>query len=250
MNSNLNNQNQLQQNMTKEELKNTQVLNLGDVKNTVKKEKRASFPKKIAVFLFILGVLSIVSGLSYNSVSSMLGLTSNTEANTNTTNEAEEANETTPPSDPDTTKAVTTETNPQTTKCILSSKTQADGTDKDISYEFNFNENNQLLNYTKTLNMIPTTGNSTGPVTINNSKELYTTIATYQIPGYTVIVSPTNNGEIAGLTIGITINLTSFDKEKYTSSNITDAFAQVDFELNTTKDTIVQTLTTKGYTCQ
>ena len=230
----------MQQNMTKEELKNTQVLNLNDVQQTAKQEKKASQPKKFAIFLFLLGVLAIAGGFSYNGILSMMGVSREKPTET-TVNEDDGA----------TTKEATTEESQQATKCTIEVKGQANGTDKDVTYELNFDDNNQLQNYTKTLNMLPTTGNSTGPVTINKYKDGYTTIAGYQIPGYTLVVMPTNNGEVAGLNVVLTIDLTSLDKEKYAASNMMgDDVAQVDLELNATKDAAVQTLTGKGYKCE
>ena len=229
---------QTQQNMSKEELKNTQVLNLNDVEQAAKKEKKASQPKKFAIFLFLLGVLAIAGGFSYNSIASMLGLSTDSEQTETTVDEN------------DTTKEASTEEDQQGTKCTIEINGQANGTDKTVTYDLNFDESNQLLNYTKTLDMTPTAGNATGPVTINTYKTGYTKFAGYQIPGYTLVVMPTNDGEVAGINVTLTIDLTSLDKDKYVASNINDEFSKVDLEANATKETVVNDLTAKGYTCQ
>ena len=233
---------QMQQTMTKQELKDTQVLNLNDVKQVAKAEKKASFPKKIAICLFVLGVLAIIGGFSYNTVVSMMGMTPNNNGKEKITEGKTES--------ADTTKEATTAESSSTLSCSAEAKGRENGTDVNVIYELPFNESNQLLTYTKTQSIVPTTGNSTGPVTVNTLKDGYTTIAGYQIPGYTLQVTPTNNGTVSGLQVVLTIDLANLDQTKYASYNIQDPFSMVDLGLNSSREEVTQTLTTKGFTCK
>ena len=58
------------QQMSREELTRTQVLNLSDFERVAKYEKSVS--KKPAIFLFALGMFCIIAGLSYNSIMSIV----------------------------------------------------------------------------------------------------------------------------------------------------------------------------------
>ena len=219
----------------------TQVLNLNDVEQVAKEEKKASLPKKLAVCLFAIGVLAIVGGFSYNSIASMLGLD---------TSQSGKTEETTTNDTDDNGKAATVEDTTASTTCQKATPSQPNGTDKQVTYELSFDEESKLQNYTKTMVLTPTTGNSTGPVTINTLKTGYTAIAAYQIPGYTLAVTPTNDGTVAGLQIAVTIDLVNLDTAKYASYKIVDEVSKVDLKLNDTKEAVVNYLTTNGYECK
>ncbi len=216
------NNNQNQQ-MTPTELAQTQVLNINEVEETVKKEKKTS--KKPAIIIAIIGILFIVGGFSYPFI---IGLMNKKPASNN--------------------DSVTDENNSAPLETLVCNKTQPanpDGTDTANIYTYTF-YNNLLQNYTKNLTVTSTDNLEAGLATIESLNSGYQALVVPDYEGYSLLI----NEENATLNVTVSIDLTTLNKLALPEANKANFLTNVEYDLNTERSIIEENMTTEGYTCQ
>lgn len=223
------NNNQVQQSsqVSQEELAKTQVLNLNDVKELAKFERRTS--KKPAILLAIAGLLSISLGFSYPNIMTALDKASTTE-----TKEEKKQEE------------VLNKVQENIQECKYLSGANADGTSGTVTYSLLYNENDQLQSYTMVLTIDPQTGSANGLVATQNVYNSYKALDAIALTGYTMATSYTDTGMKAIANV----DLAKFNKATLTAAHNSNYFAQVPFNYGDTKTTIEQNLTSGGYICK
>lgn len=220
------------QNISQEELLKTQVLNLNDLEKVAKFEKKTS--KKPAVLLAIIGAFSIMTGLTYPYITTTLRadkVESNVSKNIDNNEDI---------------NSIASKVQEETLNCTYTQMGNPDGTDTAIALNFIFNEH-KLQGYTKIINITPTLGNATGPVTIQNFLSAYQAIELTPLTGYTIKTIQTETG---GMQTTVNIDLTTLNKETLTPAHIANPYINAEYELNTEKTAITTSLTASGYTCQ
>ena len=220
-------QQQLQsQQMTREELTKTQVLNLQELERVAKFERKTS--KRPAVLFAIAGILSLTLGLSYNNI--MIDFTNPAE-NTYRVDLDSQYDSATPVP----TKKVT---------CTLLQPTQVDGTDKSTTYELFFSEQ-KLQTYVKTLTVAPTIGDPNGALAVQNILTTYQQLASSEVAGYKLTPETDNQST----KISVTIDLQDLDRGQLTYSHAANPFTNVEYNLDADEATIVAGLQASGYIC-
>ena len=208
--------------LSKEETTKTQILNLQEVKTTAKKEMSASRTKFLSTFLFVLGVSFIAIGLSFNPIYNYLNKDKVKQQPTTSLRKT---------------------TGPST--CTVKSHNEKEGTNKELSYKFNFNEKtNTIKNYTKKLVVTPTTKSDLSKTTINTLKEKYTSLQSQKVNGYSINITENKNLEIL-----VTINLEALSLQTFPDILKQDPITLVDYQLTNTKKEVLKSLENKGYKC-
>ena len=220
------NQQQMQQcrMVTQEELAKTQVLNLSDVQEIAKFERKVS--KRPAFLFAFAGILAISLGFAYPNIMTAIDSMPSTVSSSLVDNiEDSHFN-----------------TNPNLGTCVYTSSLNENGTQGTKTYNLRFKDG-QLQSYTKVLilNQIQ----EAGLVAINNSYNSYKFFDTLQINGYNVSTTKTETG----ISVVTTIDLTKLDKT-IVPVETQPTFSSVDFNLGDTKETIFATLTQNGYICE
>ena len=225
-------QQQLQsQEMTREELTKTQVLNLQELERIAKFERKTS--KRPAVLFAIAGILALTLGFSYNNIMMAVDNIDFTEQSENTYRidlDSQYDSATPVP-----TKKVT---------CTLLQPTQPDGTDKSTTYELFFSEQ-KLQTYVKTLTVAPTIGNPNGALAVQNILTTYQQLATTKVAGYELTPETDNQST----KISITIDLQDLDRGQLTYSHAANPFTNVEYNLDADETTIRTALQAAGYIC-
>lgn len=213
------NQNDNVQQVEVVDLSKMQVLNMDDVEQTVIYEKRTS--KRPAIMLAIAGAFSIIMGILYPIIMNSLD---------GTNGEAEEVPE----------QIVFR----YTLNCNLAVAGNVDGTDSNTVITFNF-ENSKLVNYTKTISIIPTAGNAMGVTNIQNYFNTFKTYEEDEIPGYTI------NSEAVdtGFNSSVTVDFTKFNLSELPDSYKANAFTNVNYEASQSVDKVKEQVVLSGYTC-
>lgn len=226
------NMNQVQQSnqVSQEELAKTQVLNLTDVQEIAKFERKTS--KRPAVLFAIAGVLSLMLGLSYSNIMALVD-----SIPTSTKNFDAKAVEREP---------VLNKVQENMTSCKYTSPENADGTIGKVTYNLIFNEIDQLQSYTMILEMDPISGNANGLVSVQNIYNSYRALDVITLTGYTSETIYTDTG----MKTTITVDLTTFDPTTLTATHNANYFAKVPYTLGTSKEVITQQLTAGNYICQ
>lgn len=234
------NNNQLQPSnlVSQEELAKTQVLNLSDVQEIAKFEKKTS--KRPAVLFAIAGLLAITLGFSYPKI--MMAVDSIGADDTNYRMEEPEEMEVTPGKE----ETATPQVGQNITKCTFSNPQNTDGTAGVAIYDLVFNENNQLQSYTMTLTFDPIQGNSAGLTAVQGYYNSYKALDSIPLNGYKIETTYTDTG----MKSVVTVDLTTFDKNTLTDGHRANYFANVPYNLNDAKDVITQQLTANAYICQ
>ncbi len=228
------NNNQVQQGsqVSQEDLAKTQVLNLNDVKELAKFERKTS--KRPAILFIIAGVLSITLGFSYSNIMMTLDKLPVAQSSTDKTQPIEIVDG----------GFLSKIKNEQVCKVI--SNQNADGTKGTATYTLEYNENNQLQNFTMVLTIDPLTGNSQGVTATQGLYNAYKALDNIPLTGYkmTTTLTGTSMKAIA------TVDLTKLDKTTLTSAHTSNFFAQVPFNLGDSKEAVTQILTSRGVTCE
>ena len=222
-----------------EELTRTQVLNIQELENAAKYEKRTS--KKPAVFFAVLGLLSISLGVSYPGIQSMMDDQSTKKDNVTEQRKEEE-------------KEVSTASTIQNTlTCSINQMNEAEATTTVTNYTFNFSETNTLASYEKTATISVTTPVSATPASIVSLDTSLANLKQTVIAGYTLETTPTASttpNVVDGYTAKLTVDFASFNPQTLTALHTSNVFANVEFSNQDTKDTITTRLTQQGFTCQ
>lgn len=237
MNQN-NNQVQPSNLVSQEELAKTQVLNLSDVQEIAKFEKKTS--KRPAALFAIAGLLAITLGFSYPKI--MMAVDSIGADDTNYRVEESYEEEITP----ETEETPTPQVQQNTTRCTFSNPQNPDGTAGTAIYDLVFNENNQLQSYAMTLTLDPIQGNTAGLTAVQGYYNSYKALDSIPLNGYKIETTYTDTG----MKVVVTVDLTTFDKNTLTDGHKGNYFANVPYNLGDAKDVIKQQLTANSYVCQ
>ena len=225
------NQNQMQQcrMVSQEELAKTQVLNLTDVQEIAKYERKVS--KRPAFLFAFAGVLAISLGFAYPNIMTAIDSMPSSVSSSFVDNIEDSTLEN---------EVVTV--NPNIGSCVYTSDLNADGTQGTTTYNFNFKDG-LLQSYTKVLllNQIQ----EVGLTTINNIYNTYKPLDTLQINGYQVSTTYTKTG----VSVITTIDLTQLDKTLLPVET-SQAYSNVEYNLGDSKEVIYASLSQNNYVCE
>ena len=222
-----------EQQMSREELTRTQVLNLSDFERVAKYEKSVS--KKPAIFLSVLGIFCIIAGLSYNSIMSIV------------------IDKITPPA-PEVSKRVTEknenkgliETKNDTVTCHYNSIDANTGTELILDLNLIF-YNNILDTCVKNMSFVTSLGKeTTGKPVVDYYYPIFKSFEEITIPGYTSKTNLINNG----FETKTTIDLKTVNVESLTDQHKAYPGTNVDFVYGEDKETATQRAISYGYTCE
>ncbi len=218
------------QQMSREELTKTQVLNLSDFERVAKYEKSVS--KRPAIFLSVLGIICIIAGLSYNSVMAIIidKIT---------------------PEPPVVSKRVTenknlVETKNDTVTCHYTSIDANAGTELILDLNLIF-YNNILDTCVKNMSFVTSLGKeTTGQPVVDYYYPIFKSFEEMTIPGYTSKTNLINNG----FETKTTMDLKTVNVESLTDQHKAYPGTTVDFIYGEDKETATQRAIGYGYTCE
>ena len=220
------NQQQMQQcrMVSQEELAKTQVLNLTDVQEIAKFERKVS--KRPALLFAFAGILAISLGFAYPNIMTAIDSMPSTVSSSLVDNIEDSS----------------LKVNPNLGSCLYTSSLSEDGTQGNTTYNLRF-QDGLLQSYTKVLllNQIQ----EAGLITINNIYNTYKPLDTLQINGYQVSTTYTDTG----ISVVTTIDLTQLDKTLLPIET-QQVYSNAEFNLGDTKDVIFANLTQNGYICE
>lgn len=209
-----------------EELAKTQVINLEDVQKLATYEKLIS--KKPAAFVFVLGVMSIIAGLTAQTVVSLKEVNDNKNQTQYRKVEKVKKQE-------------------NKLECTyLEEQKKAEQTVNNI-YTIYFDDNDILLKYTKTIEVLPTSvTNPTAVTSITNGMNAFKKLSETNINGYKMQVSTYESGYKVETSINpnkldLTLLSPSYTNNQYISPNIKE---------NLDKESVKAWLETCKYECK
>lgn len=209
------------QQVTPDELQKTQVLNLQEVEEVVKTEKK--FSKKPIIAIAIVGFAFLILGSSFQVLSLL-----------NTKESEEKMVEK---------RKVVPEVKKEELNCIKTTINNPNGTDVvyTIKYEFN---NNKLNSYLKNYAVTQTSGNDSGKQTVVDEAKKYQQYLN-SIDGYVVSISTSENGYVLINQVDFSIlDLTKIDNKQKENPITT-----VEYNKNTNKETVRSNAIKNGFTC-
>lgn len=214
---------EVQSQLSKEELQQTQVLNLQEVQKTIRFEKITS--KKPALLVAIFGVALLIFGGSLQITSIMNS--KKIEKRDVGKDLVQEHNKT------------------KTLSCVKTTVNNPDGTDVTYSIKYEF-KNNKLINTKKVYNKNAISGNTTGTATIKSLIQEYQTLLN-QSDGYSV--SFTNNDDNS-IKVEVEIDYENFDLTKLNEKQQTKEITKVEYQRTDTYATVTGNMMEKGFTCE
>ena len=219
-------QEEIDRQLSKEEVQKTQVLNLQEVQKVVRYEKIAS--KKPAIFVAILGVISIFFGTTLSVIQYLQEEEPVPQVETRKNEK----------------KVINPVTNNTKLYCYHNNQANPDGTDSEFSIDLNFT-NNILTSFDKRFYVKQTPNNTLGLTTIDNYIKAYNSFMN-QTEGYNIQVT-SNPTE---LTVLVNVDYSHLDLNILNPTQATHFSTSVDFRQGTTKEEVLNTYTGNGYICQ
>ncbi len=217
--------------MSKEELTRTQVLNLSDFEQVTKYEKSTS--KRPAIFLAILGLFCIMSGISYNPIMNIV------------------IEKITPPK-PTISKRIIDKSNisevaSETLTCHYAITDNNLGVELILDTNLVF-YNNQLDSYTKTMDYVPILGKEKlGKTAVDTYYQVFKNFEAISIPGYTTKTTQIGNG----FETQTTFDLKTLNPSLLTVEHKSYAVTNADFQYGDSKEATIQKAVAYGYnTCE
>ena len=211
------------QQMTEEELQRTQVLNFDDFKQAARYEKISS--KKPAVVVALIGILAILVGAGYPVVQSQLSKKVDNDKDVIQARKKD--------------KVIKSELT-----CTSTTPAGTNGLDKTLTIKYEFN-NEKLTGFTKTLDLKVTPGSAIGPKTL---QDFIIAFEPYLIKksGYEVSVQKLDNEVITTTEVDYdTIDINGIPDVNQSNSNF-----NVQYVVNTSKESIKQDMEKQEYTCK
>ena len=215
------------QQLSQEELQRTQVLNLKDVEETVRFEKRTS--KKPAIIVAVLGIICITIGSSFAFVQTMNARKASTP-NVQTRKNNKPQNK----------------SNTKSLDCTFMQKSESNGinTIMNINYVF---KDEKLTSFTKTYSMVPLVeGNEQSKPAIQNFINALQPFL-IEINGYKLKVVPESTGGVITTT---EVNLEILDVKQVPELNQKNFRFNIEYQLNTPYADIQKAMTENGYKCK
>lgn len=211
---------QKEKRVAREELTRTQVLNLNDFEKVTKYEK--SISKKPAVLLAIIGALLITSGFTYPSIIVAFKDTQVINANAK--------------------KIVVDNLKKEITEVCTYQEVSGENEIYDLDLNLTF-VNNKLKKYIKVVSIIP---DKEKMETINSMYEKYQAYSLTTSKGYTISTNLYDNK----LEMKISVDLSILDKSKLPVDILNDNIANVEFNYQSDKDNIMNSIKSLGYSCR
>ena len=211
---------EIRQELTKEQLQQTQVLNYKEVQKAIHFEKITS--KKPALIVAIIGVIALVFGGSLQVAKTLNAKPQNIQQ-----------------------RNIIQNVEVKNLNCVKTTLNNPDDTDTvyNVTYKF---ENDKLVGVTKEYNVSAVTGKAEG----NKSIEKYITEYEELInlsPGYKIDISSVNNSAI---TVKVVIDYKKLDLTKLNDNQSTKFFTKVDYSKNTTYESIKKDALDNGFTVE
>ncbi len=217
-----------------EELARTQVLNLEELRQVAKYERKVS--KKPAIICAIIGAFMIMLGAGSQGfiMYTQKNMTPAKQTNVSERKAKEEAKE------PE--KVI------QALTCSIQSLNNVNGTNTESHFTFAF-EDDQLKSETKIFIVDMIAGNAMGQSSMNN---LLTAYKAYEgtngtVEGFNVLTAPR---ESYGFSVTTQIDLTKLDMSKISANIQANPQLKVDFPINTPLETVKGGAESSGYTCE
>lgn len=221
-----------------EELTRTQVLNLLELEKAARYEKRTS--KKPAAFLALIGVFSISLGLCYPNINNMLNSRIGEDKPVISKQRQESV-------------IADSNVNSAVLSCTLSQTNPVDATLVTTTYNFQFLETGILKYYEKVMDISVSNPVTQTPSSIVALDTSLANLVQTPITGYLLEKTPrasTFPNVVDGYTAKLAVDFTQFDPTTLTTLHTTNTFANVEFNVQDTKDTISARLISGGYTCK
>lgn len=209
--------------LTQEELQKTQVLNLKDVQETVRYEKKTS--KKPAFIMGLIGLLSISIGTTFTVMQKV----------STTQKEPEKVEKR---------KTEVKKPVPSQVNCTFTEMAKEDGTDTTLNIQYEFMDN-KLQQATKTYTVNVIEGNETGKTTLQDYITAYQNFMN-NTDGYEITVTPTETN----LVTVVKIDYTKLNMQSLAEIQNTHVSTSVPYTKNMEKTSVENDMKTKGYICQ
>lgn len=217
------------QEMTREELTRTQVLNLSDFEKVAEFEKSTS--KRPAIFLTILGIFCIITGFAYNPIMNIVI--------DRITPEAPQVSKRI--KDMDMTRMLSS-----TISCHYTNLNNPNGLDINSDINLTFYDN-KLNSYTKTTSYVTSLGKEkTSKPTTDAYYNAFKVLEAISIPGYKQSTTQINNG----LEIKTIIDLKNLNTSSLTTEHNGSIATKVEFTYESTIDEVLQQAKTLNYDCK
>ena len=211
---------EIKRELTREELQQTQVLNLQEVQKAIHYEKVTS--KKPAILVAIIGIISLLLGGSLQIANILSPKPQNVQKR-------------------DTKQNVVVET--QELSCIKTTLNNVDSTNNIYNIVYKF-ENEKLVEVTKEYNISAIPGKEEGKKSIEKYTTEYESLLN-DTPGYKINLTSTSNTMI---TIKVVIDYKKLDLTKLNEVQQTRSFTKVDYNKNTSYETIRSEAISQGFT--
>lgn len=213
---------EIRQELTKEELQQTQVLNFQEVQNTIHFEKKTS--KRPAILVATIGIISLLFGGSLQIAASLNPNHENVQKRDTKHNTIVEKKE---------------------LKCIKTTLNKQDDTNTiyDIEYKF---ENDKLVGFNKEYSISAVPGKENGKKSIEGYIKEYENLLN-EIDGYSIDISSTSNTMI---TIKVSVDYKKLNLTKLNQIQQSKSFTKVDYNKNTSYETIRSEAITQGFTVE
>ena len=212
----------IRQELTKEELQKTQVLNFQELQETVKLEKKAH--RSPAVLVAVIGIISILFGGSLQ-IANILNIEpqgiQKRDTKQNTKIEIKELN------------------------CTKTSLNNTDGTNTIYKIVYNF-ENKKLVGFTKEYSISATPGKEEGKKSIEKYSKEYESLLN-EIPGYKIKINTTSD---TTMSIKVVVDYKKLDLTKLNEIQKTKPFTKVDYYRNASYYTIKSETIGDGFTVE
>ena len=212
--------------LSSKELQETQVLNLKDVQEIARIERRTS--KKPAIVVAIIGVLFLAIGGSFKVYEIMKSREPKIEKRAIQEKKQDD-------------NLIGEEL-----KCSSILLNNPDGTDTGYDISYNFKEKS-LVGFTKVFSINAIANNPISSQTMQNYSVAYQSFLN-QLDGYSITVMP--NSDLTQIIVTVKVDLTRLDLTKLPEIQQTHFSTKVDYVPNTQKSVIQNDMLTQGFTCQ
>ena len=212
--------------MSSKKLQETQVLNLKDVQEIARIERRTS--KKPAIVVAIIGVFFLAIGGSFKVYEIMKSREPKIEKRAIQEKKQDD-------------NLIGEEL-----KCSSILLNNPDGTDTGYDISYNFKEKS-LVGFTKVFSINAIANNPISSQTMHNYSVAYQSFLN-QLDGYSITVVP--NQDLTQIIVTVKVDLTRLDLTKLPEIQQTHFSTKVDYVSGTQKSVIQNDMITQGFTCQ
>ena len=214
---------EIKQELTKEQLQQTQVLNFQEVQKAIRFEKITS--KKPAILVAVLGIISIIFGSSIQIATTLKANNNSIQKRTTTVNNIE---------------VEKTKLN-----CVKTTINNPEGINTIYNVNYSFDDN-KLVGVTKTYDVSTDINKESAKKQIENYINEYKALLN-DSDGYKIDLSHTNN---TTLTLKVVIDYKKFDMTKLKEIQQTKPFTKVDYMKNTEYSKIRSEMLESGFTVE